>query len=43
MGGNDLFSNQELKKMIVPLFLEQLLVMFVGRIRKPYKNQQKIG
>ena len=30
MGGNDLFSNQELKKMIVPLFLEQLLVMFVG-------------
>ena len=30
MGGNDLFSDQELKKMIVPLFLEQLLVMFVG-------------
>lgn len=30
MGGNDLFSNQELKEMIVPLFLEQLLVMFVG-------------
>ncbi len=30
MGGNDLFSNQELKKMIAPLFLEQLLVMFVG-------------
>lgn len=30
MGGNDLFSGQELKKMIVPLFLEQLLVMLVG-------------
>ncbi len=30
MGGNDLFSDQELKKMIIPLFLEQLLVMFVG-------------
>ena len=30
MGGNDLFSDQELKKMIAPLFLEQLLVMFVG-------------
>ncbi len=30
MSGNDLFSNQELKKMIAPLFLEQLLVMFVG-------------
>jgi len=30
MGGNDLFSDQELKKMIGPLFLEQLLVMFVG-------------
>ena len=30
MGGNDLFSDQELKKMIVPLFLEQLLVMLVG-------------
>lgn len=26
----DLFSNQELKAMIVPLFLEQLLVMLVG-------------
>ncbi|MCI9398124.1 MAG: MATE family efflux transporter [Lachnospiraceae bacterium] len=26
----DLFSDQELKKMIVPLFLEQLLVMLVG-------------
>ena len=25
-----LFSNQELKAMIVPLFLEQLLVMLVG-------------
>lgn len=30
MGGNDLFSDQELKKMIVPLFLEQLLVMLIG-------------
>ena len=30
MEENKLFSNQELKKMIVPLFLEQLLVMFVG-------------
>ena len=30
MGGNDMFSDQELKKMIVPLFLEQLLVMLVG-------------
>ena len=30
MEENELFSNQELKKMIVPLFLEQLLVMFVG-------------
>lgn len=30
MGGNDLFSDQDLKKMIVPLFLEQLLVMLVG-------------
>ncbi len=30
MGGNDLFSDQELKKMMVPLFLEQLLVMLVG-------------
>ncbi|MCM1253325.1 MAG: MATE family efflux transporter [Clostridium sp.] len=28
--GKDLFSNRELKKMIAPLFLEQLLVMFVG-------------
>ncbi|MBD5530790.1 MAG: MATE family efflux transporter [Lachnospiraceae bacterium] len=27
---NELFSDKELKKMIVPLFLEQLLVMFVG-------------
>lgn len=26
----ELFSNQELKKMVVPLFLEQLLVMLVG-------------
>lgn len=26
----DLFSNQELKAMIIPLFLEQLLVMLVG-------------
>jgi hypothetical protein len=34
MGGNDLFSDQELKKMIVPLFLEQLLVMLVGTIMK---------
>lgn len=25
-----MFSDQELKKIIVPLFLEQLLVMFVG-------------
>lgn len=25
-----MFSNQELKKMVAPLFLEQLLVMFVG-------------
>ena len=30
MEENELFSNQELKKMIVPLFLEQLLVMLVG-------------
>lgn len=30
MGENELFSNQELKIMIVPLLLEQLLVMFVG-------------
>ncbi|MDE6748032.1 MAG: MATE family efflux transporter [Lachnospiraceae bacterium] len=30
MGENELFSDQELKKMIVPLFLEQLLVMLVG-------------
>lgn len=30
MGENEIFSNQTLKKMIVPLFLEQLLVMFVG-------------
>ncbi len=30
MERNELFSNQELKRMIVPLFLEQLLVMFVG-------------
>lgn len=27
---NDVFSNRELKNMIVPLFLEQLLVMLVG-------------
>ena len=27
---NELFSDKELKRMIVPLFLEQLLVMFVG-------------
>ena len=30
MGENEIFSNQTLKKMIVSLFLEQLLVMFVG-------------
>ncbi len=30
MKENELFSNEKLKKMIVPLFLEQLLVMFVG-------------
>ena len=30
MSMNELFSDKELKKMIVPLFLEQLLVMFVG-------------
>lgn len=30
MDKNVLFTNRELKKMIVPLFLEQLLVMFVG-------------
>lgn len=30
MDGNDLFSDRELKKMIAPLFLEQLLVMLVG-------------
>ncbi|MCM1039662.1 MAG: MATE family efflux transporter [Ruminococcus sp.] len=30
MNENGLFTNQELKKMIAPLFLEQLLVMFVG-------------
>ena len=27
-----MFSNQDLKKMIVPLFLEQLLVLLVGII-----------
>lgn len=30
MTENELFSNIELKRMIVPLFLEQLLVMLVG-------------
>lgn len=30
MKEKELFSNEELKKMIIPLFLEQLLVMFVG-------------
>lgn len=30
MRENELFSNSQLKEMIVPLFLEQLLVMFVG-------------
>ncbi|MBD5530279.1 MAG: MATE family efflux transporter [Lachnospiraceae bacterium] len=30
MKENEIFSNQKLKKMIVPLLLEQLLVMFVG-------------
>lgn len=30
MRENELFSNKKLKKMIVPLFLEQLLVMLVG-------------
>ena len=30
MGENEIFSDQELKKMIVPLVLEQLLVMLVG-------------
>ena len=30
MGENEVFSDQELKKMIVPLILEQLLVMLVG-------------
>ncbi len=30
MKENEIFSNQKLKRMIVPLFLEQLLVMFVG-------------
>ncbi len=30
MSENKLFSNQDLKRMITPLFLEQLLVMFVG-------------
>ena len=30
MGEDELFSDKELKKMIVPLFLEQLLVMLVG-------------
>ena len=30
MKENEVFSNQKLKKMIVPLLLEQLLVMFVG-------------
>lgn len=28
--GTDVFSNQDLKAMIIPLFLEQLLVMLVG-------------
>ncbi len=27
---NSLFSNKDLRAMIVPLFLEQLLVMLVG-------------
>lgn len=30
MKENEMFSNEQLKKMIVPLFLEQLLVMLVG-------------
>ena len=30
MGENEVFSDRELKKMIVPLILEQLLVMLVG-------------
>lgn len=30
MGEKELFTNQELKRMIIPLFLEQLLVMLVG-------------
>lgn len=30
MRENELFSGKELKKMIIPLFLEQLLVLFVG-------------
>lgn len=30
MGENELFSDKELKRMIVPLFLEQFLVMLVG-------------
>lgn len=30
MRENEMFSNEKLKKMIVPLLLEQLLVMFVG-------------
>lgn len=30
MKENEIFSNEQLKKMIVPLFLEQILVMLVG-------------
>lgn len=30
MKENELFSNKKLKRIIVPLFLEQLLIMFVG-------------
>lgn len=28
----EIFSNRDLKKMILPLFLEQLLVMLVGMV-----------
>jgi hypothetical protein len=30
------FSNRQLTDMIVPLFFEQLLVMFVGIVRRVY-------
>ena len=34
----ELFSNKALKDMIIPLFLEQLLVMLVGLLRLMFGN-----